>query len=29
MRQMIKDLREGDVVNDFYVVQQCEKRETP
>ncbi|MBR5623420.1 HD domain-containing protein [bacterium] len=28
MRQMIKDLREGDVVNDFYVVQQCEKRES-
>lgn len=28
MRQTIRDLREGDVVNDFYVVQQCEKRES-
>ena len=28
MRQTIRDLREGDVINDFYVVQQCDKRES-
>ena len=28
MRQNIKDLKEGDIVDNFYAVQQCERRET-
>ncbi len=28
MRQNIRDLKEGDVVDEFYAIQQCDRRET-